>query len=82
MLVIFMMIILNFHFTHISRFSNVSCMSDELVKALNSGYGSSPQDSNSTPATIDNFGKLFQERQVDMFIFRVSFSSKVYMTNI
>ena len=36
-LVIFMMIILNFHLTHISRFSNVSCMSEELVKALSSG---------------------------------------------
>lgn len=69
-LVIFMMIILNFHLTHISRFSNVSCMSEELIKALSSG-GSNHNNEQQPVPSIDHFHSIYQEKEIDLIFFRV-----------
>jgi hypothetical protein len=70
-----LLLILNFHFTHISRFSNVSCMGEEIVKSIasNQAYGSGKtKSSNAAPLTIDQFDRHFREKQIDIFFLRVS----------
>ena len=64
---IFGLLILNFHITHISRFSNVGCMGEEIVKAV-AGAGGSPKG---VETAIHNFDRLYLEKEVDMFFLRV-----------
>jgi hypothetical protein len=68
---IFGLLILNFHFTHISRFSNVGCMGEEIVKAV-AGAGGSPKG---VESAIHNFDRLYHEKEVDLFFLRVSYAA-------
>ena len=59
-LVLLALLVCHIHFTHVSRFSNVGCMSEEITRSLRSGQDGS-------------FPELFSEKGIDIYFLRVRF---------